>query len=207
MFFERRRGLVCFWGFFVVVVIGFWRHFLGFGVFFLFVCLSQIDFSSCRWEDSRRQMWWKLEKNWKDCVSTVYLTWTVETAMSSYRLQHCSCVPCMHSHKQKKPLAWFFFFSYQHQKCEFCPLLEPWTSVLVSILECGSEKVLFCHWPHYLMLCSPAQWRFIHFICSWLWPYVRPQLDSFMLQGSRLCVPKRGMAGLRKTSLQSLTGQ
>ena len=132
---------------------------------FVFI-YPRLDFHICRWErrweESRRaedrygyRSWKRTEK---DCVSTVHPVWTMQTAMRSYRLKHWRCVQCMHLHKQKKPIAWFFFpFYLSVSKHEFCPVLEAWTPVLVSVLEYDSEKVLFCRWLHYLMFCSPAQ--------------------------------------------------
>lgn len=131
---------------------------------FLFVCFSSSDFLFVsEKEDGRRAEGGYGDGNWKiiekDWISIVHPVWTIDSATNFYKLKLCRCIRCMHLHKQKRSLARFFFsFSYQHQKCEFCPQSETWTPVLMSILQCNSEKVLFFgHWPHYLMLCSPAQ--------------------------------------------------
>ena len=50
---------------------------------------------------------------------------------------------CTYTSRRNLLLDFSFLFCYQHQKREFCPLLEAWTPVLVSILEYDSEEVLF----------------------------------------------------------------
>lgn len=118
-------------------------------VCFLFVCFSSSDFLFVSEKEGGRRAegrygdgnWKIIEKDW---VSTVHPVWTIDSAMNFYKLKHCRCIRCMHLHKQKRSLARFFFpFSYQHQKCEFCPQSEAWTPVSMSILQCNSEKILF----------------------------------------------------------------
>lgn len=96
-------------------------------LFFLsLICLFLGEKGEKRAEDRHGDRNWK--RTAKDCFSTVHPVWTVETAMSSYRLKHCRCIQCMHLHKQKKPscLTLLAFFPISIRNMSFAPELLFW---------------------------------------------------------------------------------